>query len=231
MEYLQLKHSVEQLTECLKIIPNKDKQVIKDLIKKYNEQLKSINYLDEKNEFFDKKETRHINQFMSNLKNKIINPYYSKIYEIEDKIAEQCGYNEVEKKYNEISDKIGRIADLYCERNFYHFNIQHYMRKVKSIEKKSKVYQNVSRLFDIKRNEYLKLADTSKELKQAEKNKKDMQSLLDNFDIDLKLKNMIAYRARNMENKSITSTAGNTIREIISTEIEKQWLNFLNKQL
>lgn len=231
MEYLQLKHSVEKLTDCLKIMPKEDKNILQDLINKYNKQLKSINYLDENNEFFDQKELRHINQFLSNLKAKVIKPYTDKVYQIEDEIGEECGYNEAEKKFYEISNKISRIAQLFCKRNFYSYNFSYILKKEKSIEEKSKVYKDAKRLLELKNEEFWKLSENSEVLKQAEKDKEVMQSLLDKFDIDLKLKNMIAYRARNMECKAITSTAGNTIREIISTEIEKQWLKFLNKNI
>ena len=229
MEYLQLKHSVEQLTECLKIIPKEDKKIIKDLINKYNIKLSSINYLDENNDFFDGKEQRHINQFLSCLRQKILKPYEDKRSEIEDKISLDSGLTEADKKYDEIWSKIDRIAKNYCEKNFSSWNHTNETKIARKIKEKSKVYKNIEKELHKKYDEYDNLLDQSKEFKKAQSSIEKIKYLLDNFDLDLNIKNMIAYRSRNMESKSITSTAGNTIREIISTEIEKQWLTFFEK--
>lgn len=226
MEYLQLKHSVEQLTECLKIMPKEDRLIVKQLVKKYQDKLKSIDYLDETNEFFDDKELRHINCYMSNFKNKLFKPFEDEIERIQDEISEKSGFDYAYEKSLSVYQRIDTIAAYYCAKKHFRWT-RNYQRKIhKQIESKSKVYKNVERECESKREIFYQLLDESRDFQEAEKQLDEVKAKFASFDIDLKLKNMIAYKSRNMESKAITSTGYAVIREIISTEIERQWINF-----
>ena len=220
MEYLQLKHSVERLTECLKVLPKEDKKPLQDLILKYKNQLKSISYINESNTFFDKNELKHIERFVSEFRRRKIQPFENKVYEIEEKISIDCGHKESEIKCDNLRNRLMKIAFYYAHRHNKHE--WHYLTE---LQNESKVYKKALSEQYRKCDVLCRLCDESEELKAAEQKLENIKDVLNRFDIDLALKNLIAYRSRNM-NPSQTSV-DLVVRESIQIEIEKQGLKFL----
>ena len=222
MEYLQLKYSVEKLTECLKVLPEKDRGHLSELLLTYKEQLKSIDYVNESNDFFDKKEIRHINRFISEFKGKVLKPYIDEINDIEEKICISSGLRESNKKISLMYDKISRIAEYYHRREGLSYFGLH-----EKIREKSHVYKKTWRENHLIGDVYEVLLEKSNEHQKALKKHKQIEKLINSFDIDLSLKNLIAYRSRNMNEKQ--NSIDIVIRESISNEINKQWVEFNQK--
>lgn len=220
MEYLQLKHSVERLTECLKVLPKEDKKPLQDLILKYKNQLKSILYIDELNTFFDKNELKHIERFVSEFKRRKIQPFENKVNEIEGKISIDCGHEEAEIKCDNLWNRLMKIAHYYAPRHN-----KHEWRYLTELKNESKVYKKALSEKYRKHNVFCRLCDESEELKAAEQKLENIKDVLNTFDIDLALKNLIAYRSRNMN--PLQTSIDLVIRESIQIEIEKQGLKFL----
>lgn len=220
MDYLQLKHSVERLTECLKVLPKEDKKPLQDLILKYKNQLKSIVYIDESNTFFDKNELRHIERFLSDFRKRKIQPFQNKVYEIEKKISIDCAYEEAMNKLNNVYERLNKIAAYYAPR--HNKNEWHYF---KELQNKSKVYERALSEENRKCDILWRLCSESEELKGAEQRLENIKNVLNKFDIDLSLKNLIAYRSRNMN--PLQTSVDVVIRESIQLEVEKQGIEFL----
>jgi hypothetical protein len=222
MDYLQLKYSVEKLTECLKVLPKKDRGYLRELLLMYKEQLKSIDYINESNAFFDKKEIRHINQFISCLKERVLKPYIDEINDIEEKICISSGLREFNKKLDLMYNKISRIAEYYHQRECLS-----YIGLSRKIKEKSQVYKKMWKEYNLIADVYDVLLEKSNEYQNALKKHQQIEKLINSFDIDLPLKNLIAYRSRNMKEKQ--SSIDIVIRESISNEINKQWFEFNQK--
>lgn len=220
MDYLQLKYSVERLTECLKVLPKEDKKPLQDLILKYKNQLKSIVYIDESNTFFDKNELRQIERFLCEFRKRKIKPFQNKVYEIEEKISIDCGYEQAMNKLNNVCERLNKIAGYYAHR--YNKNEWHYF---KELQIKSKVYKKALSEENRKCDVLWRLCSESEELKGAEKKLENIKNVLNTFDIDLPLKNLIAYRSRNIN--PIQTSVDAVIRESIQLEVEKQGIEFL----
>jgi len=225
MEYLQLRHSVEKLTECLKIIPKEDNKHIRQLLNDYKKQMQSIKKFNEKNTSFSREEINNIKRYVSNLKNKILTPYQEKIDLIEDEINEISGFNEANKKHDDVRDRIWKIAEWMSEKykiykSFYYFD---------KIREKSSVYKKITAEYNRKSSIAFKMCEESKEYKEAVAEYEKVENLLGNFEIDLELKNLIAYRFRNKEKYINEPNIDLTIRESIHIEIEKQWNKYFNQ--
>ena len=78
---------------------------------------------------------------------------------------------------------------------------------------------------EMKDSVFYRESENCESIKQVESEIENLESILALFDIDLSLKNLIAYRSRNMG--KIPQGVDVTIRESIQIEIEKQWLSFL----
>ena len=225
MEYLQLKLSVERLTESLKIIPKEDSEHLTKLLNKYKEQMKSIKYFNEKNTSFSKEEINNIKRYVSNLKNKILPPYQEKIDLIEDKINEISGFNKANKKEEEVVYRIFKIAEWMSEK----YKIYKSFYYVKTIQEKSSVYKKIAAEYNRKASIATKMCEDSKEYNEAVIKYVEIENMLENFEIDLELKNLIAHRFRNRHQYIDEPSIDFTIRESIHIEIEKQWNKFFNQ--
>lgn len=224
MDYLQLKYSVEKLTECLKVLPKEDRKPLNDLMSVYKNKLKSINYIDESNTFFDKKEIRHINQFMSRFIERTMKPYREKIDIISEKISIDCGHLEASKQPYIIYKRICKISEYLGKKNFKNPRVIEEQLSIKS-----RVFEKANKNFEKKEQIFWDLLDENTEYLEAEKKAKKMSSLINDFELDLPIKNLIAYRSRNMKEKQ--TPIDSTIRESIQIEIEKQWLKIISNQV
>jgi hypothetical protein len=223
MDFLQLKYSVERLTECLKVIPKEDKNYIQKLIKKYKSEMQSINFLDEKNEHFDHEEIKSIGRFIKPFREKVLYPLNERNSILHKEISDKSGLTKAEEKLEQIKNRLYKITEWsYCKKGFTRWWC--YSRETFG---KSKVYQSAYNEVERKYSVFYKMCENSKEIIEVENEIENLNAVLDLFDIDLALKNLIAYRSRNMG--KLLQGVDLTIRESIQIEIEKQWLIFLNK--
>lgn len=223
MDYLQLKYSVEKLIECLKVLPKEDRKPLNDLMSSYKNKLKSINYIDESNTFFDKKEIRHINQFMSRFIERTMKPYREKIDILSEKISIDCGHLEASKQPYIIYERICKISEYLGKKNFKNPRVIEEQLSIKS-----RVFEKANKNLEKKEQIFWDLLDENAEYLEAEKEAKKMSSLINYFELDLPIKNLIAYRSRNMKEKQ--TPIDSAIRESIQIEIEKQWLKFISNK-
>jgi uncharacterized protein YnzC (UPF0291/DUF896 family) len=221
MDFLQLKYSVERLTECLKVIPKEDKKYIQDLIKKYKYEMQSIKFLDEKNEHFDHDELKSIERFIKPFRSKVLSPLNDKNSSLHKEISDRCGFTKAEEALDKINHRLYKIAEW----RRYKKGIPRCWSYASEVFDKSRIYQNALSEAERKEAVFYREAENCESIKQVESEIKNLESILDLFDIDLALKNLIAYRSRNMG--KIPQGVDVTIRESIQIEIEKQWLIFL----
>ena len=222
MDYLQLKYSVERLTECLKIIPKEDKKVVSSLISKYNKELKSIDFLNTNNNFFDHEEIKAMERHLKPFRCEVLKPFQEAIDNIEEQIYIHVGARKADDFLEQITDRVYKISEWKAEK----INKKWWFL-VEEIREKSHIYQRASNELERKQEVFYRLQSESQKLKNAIDKKEKMEKKLHSFDIDLELKNLIAHRKRNMD--KIPENVHVTIRESINIEIRKQWLIFLNK--
>jgi hypothetical protein len=228
MDYLQLKYSVDKLTECLKIVPIEDRICLDNLLQKYKKEIASIEFLNQENNVFSNEEINSIKRFIRPLKEKILNEYQNKIDLIENKINEITGFNKVNKKYSEVFNRILKIAEWKEKKCRQNFNLIPSLYCIDKIRENSSVWKKVESEWSRKLNLANKMCDESFELNEALEKYNKIENIINNFNVDLELQNLIAYRCRS-KNK-LHQSIDLAIRESIHVEIEKQWQNYIINQ-
>jgi len=219
MNYIQLKESVIRLNNCLKILPDEDKAVLKRLVNKYNKQIKVFANVDFTNEVFTTPENRSIGTFVGAFRKRKVNPFKDEIERIEESIAEETGFNAVIVEHSKIYDRLSLIYDKRYSYDYLHRR-GNYENKDKFLEK-STVYKNSQKKYTKFYNVYEKKLSESVEYKEAEEKLGRMQVLLHGFEFNAEIKNYIAMRKLITENCLYVATL-----ETITNEAEIQFRNY-----
>ena len=223
MNYIQLKESVIKLTDSLKVLPKEDKVIIENLIKKYQIELSKLCNFDPKNNVFDKKELRSINRRISNVIRKYINKYDELIERLDWSLYCKLGGEDNEAKWNETYDRLKIIFKKRYGGDNIHFIDFHdkftlFIKKSRIMSKYNAINKKHCEIID----SYYK---TNKELINLVKKRDLYSKMKESFDIDLELKNYIAYYYNSNLDKSLDRVAS----EAINLEVEKQFITHKNK--
>ena len=219
MNYIQLKESVIRLNNCLKILPDEDKAVLKRLVNKYNKQIKVFANVDFTNEVFTSRECESINKMHKKFCNNKTKPFENKIKEIKESIAEVTGFNAVIVEHKSIYDRLSLIYDKRYSDWRSNWS-QNYDNRIKFIDK-SKIYQALKRKHTKFWKIYEKQLSESVEYKEVGKKLEQIEELLENFDINVETKNYIAMRKLITQHCLYAATF-----ETIINELEIQFRNY-----
>ena len=219
MNYIQLKESVIRLNNCLKILPDEDKAVLKRLVNKYNKQIKVFANVDFTNEVFTTPENRSIGTFVGAFRKRKVNPFKDEIERIEESIAEETGFNAVIVEHSKIYDRLSLIYDKRYSYDYLHRR-GNYENKDKFLEK-STVYRNLKQKYTKFWKIYEKKLSESVEHKEVEKKLGEMKRLLYGFEFNSEIKNYIAMGRLVTEPSLRIATF-----ETITNEAEIQFRNY-----
>jgi len=219
MNYIQLKESVIKLNDCLKILPEEDKAVVKKLLNKYNKQIKVLTNVDFTNEFFTAPEKRSIGRFVSSFKKRKIKTFEDERERIEENIAEETGFNAVIVEHENLYKRLTLIYDKRYSDWRSNWS-QNYDNRIKFIEN-SNVYKNLQQKYTKFYKIYKKKLSESVEHKEVENKLEEMKRLLYGFEFNAEIKNYIAMGRLVTEPSLRIATF-----ETITNEAEIQFRNY-----
>lgn len=99
MDYIQIKESAIKLADLIKIIPQEDKGILEEILKKYNNFLYTLNNVDFDNNVFSNKELRSINLVFKTEHRRICNDVIAK--EIEEEFGDSIEWPDNKYDYYE----------------------------------------------------------------------------------------------------------------------------------